>query len=172
MSGSEIPAGPALFDAADGPTARWRLFSDQVMGGVSTGAMREAVVDGRRAVRFQGQVSLENNGGFLQIAMDLDPGGRAVDLSAFTGLVVEVFGNGETYNLHLRTPDTARPWQSYRQAFEAPPCWRSVRLPFEGFAPHRLDRPLDRARIVRLGLVAIGRAFEADLAVARVAVLA
>jgi len=37
------------------------------------------------------------------------------------------------------------------------------------FEPHRLETPLDVTRLRRIGLVAIGRAFFADLAVARLA---
>ena len=45
-----------------------------------------------------------------------------------------------------------------------------MELPFAGFTPHRIDAPLAPAALRRLGLVAIGRAFDADLAVAEVAV--
>jgi hypothetical protein len=74
-------------------------------------------------------------------------------------------GNGERYSVHLRTPDNVRPWQSYRAHFTAGADWETIQLPFEGFAPHRLDALLDTTRLRRIGLVAIGRAFRADLAV-------
>jgi len=44
----------------------------------------------------------------------------------------------------------------------------TVFLPFEAFAPYRLDQPLDTQRLKRIGLVAIGRAFSADLMVASI----
>ena len=50
------------------------LLSDRVMGGVSSGTLRREVVRGRAALRLEGDVSLENNGGFIQMALDLDPG--------------------------------------------------------------------------------------------------
>jgi hypothetical protein len=40
-----------------------------------------------------------------------------------------------------------------------------VRLAFADFVPHRIQVPLDVRRLRRIGLVAIGRAFAADLAV-------
>jgi hypothetical protein len=43
-----------------------------------------------------------------------------------------------------------------------------VQLPFSDFVPHRVEAPLDLAQVRRIGLVAIGRAFRADLRVARV----
>lgn len=143
----------------------WRLFTDQVMGGVSEGSMARETVGGRIGIRMRGNVSLDNNGGFVQIALDLAPGQGVADLSAWSGIEIEVFGNGETYEARLRTDALTQSWQSYRQSFAAPPEWRTVRLPFAGFAPHRTDLPLDLARVRRLGLVAIGREFAADLAI-------
>ena len=45
------------------------------------------------------------------------------------------------------------------------PEWEKIDLPFTDFLPYRLDAPLDIHRLRRIGLVAIGRAFYADLAV-------
>lgn len=145
--------------------AAWELIVDGVMGGRSTATMRRAVVAGRPAVRLEGVVSLENNGGFVQIALDLRGDGGTLDASAWSGIALDVVGNGETYNLHLRTADVVRPWQSYRASFHAPRAWATVHLPFTGFTPHRVDAPFDVHRLRRLGIVAIGRAFTADVAV-------
>jgi hypothetical protein len=109
---------------------------------------------------------LENNGGFVQMALDLAPGGGLLDASGWSGLALTVYGNAETYGCHLRTDAVQRPWQSYRQEFAAEPVWRTLHLHFADFRPHRLDAPFDPARLRRLGLVAIGRAFDADLALA------
>ena len=159
---------PAILDDLSGPTTplgtAWELVTDGVMGGVSSGALRREEVAGRPARRMTGAVRLENDGGFVQMALDLAPGGGAVDASRWAGLELDVFGNGETYGLHLRTTDCLRPWQSYRASFAAPAEWRTVHLPFAEFAPHRIEAPLRLDRVRRLGLVAIGRAFAADLA--------
>ena len=61
---------------------------------------------------MRGDVSLENNGGFVQISLDLAPDGHAVDASAWSGIEFDVFGNGEDYGVHLRTADLSQPWQS------------------------------------------------------------
>lgn len=149
-------------EAANG--ACWELVTDGVMGGLSSGRLRRETVDGRAALRMTGEVSLANNGGFVQMALDLAPPGALLDASGWAGLALELRGNGESYGVHLRTDAVTRPWQSWRQGFVAPPDWAELRLPFDGFAPHRIDAPLDRARLRRLGLVAIGRSFAADLA--------
>ena len=85
--------------------SRWQLFTDQVMGGVSNGTMVRETVAGRPAIRMRGDVSLENNGGFVQIAIDLSPDGKAVDASPWRGIELDVFGNSEEYSIHLRTED-------------------------------------------------------------------
>jgi hypothetical protein len=153
--------------AANG--SRWELFTDQVMGGVSQGIMSREAVLGRPAVRMQGVVSIENNGGFVQVALDLAPDGGAIDATRFLGIEIDVTGNGENYDCSLRTIQTVRPWQSYRQSFQAGPVWTRTRLSFESFSAHRIDAHLDLRILRRISLVAIGRAFQADLSVSRLA---
>lgn len=145
--------------------AAWELVADSVMGGVSNGTMRREVVQDREAIHMQGDVSLENNGGFLQIALDLAPDGAPIDASRWAGIELDLIGNDESYNLHLRTADVTRPWQSYRQSFIARPEWQTLRLPFADFEAHRIDAPLDLSTLRRIGIVAIGRAFHADIAI-------
>ena len=53
--------------------------------------------------------------------------------------------------------------EDYRAHFEALPKWREIHLPFSDFKPHRLEEPLDLTRLRRIGVVAIGREFFADL---------
>jgi hypothetical protein len=144
----------------------WRVISDTVMGGVSSGSLVPTVVEGRDCLRMTGEVSLENNGGFVQASLDLSAAGL-LDAGEYAGIEIEVFGNGETYNLHLRTEDTRIVWQSYRASFQAQPNWQTLRLPFASFQPHRIDKPLDTRKLRRLGVVAIGREMKADISIAR-----
>jgi hypothetical protein len=147
----------------------WRGVSDQVMGGISEASVSHGVIDGRPCLHLTGDVRLENDGGFIQAALDLTPRGETLDASSFAGVRIIVRGNSEKYSVHLRTPDNVRPWQSYRAHFTARPDWETIDLPFESFVPYRLEAPLDRTRLRRIGLVAIGRALYADLAVSRLA---
>ena len=138
------------------------------MGGLSKAYVSRDWVNGRPCLRLRGDVRLDNNGGFIQAALDLSPSGAGLDASAYEGLRLVVRGNGELYSLHLRTPDNSRPWQSYRAQFTAGDHWQTIELPFGSFAPYRLEVPLDISRLRRIGLVAIGRAFHADLALAEI----
>ncbi len=146
----------------------WRAVSDRVMGGVSRAELRFERHLGRPCLHLQGDVRLDNEGGFIQMALDLDPLGGTVDARAYRGLRLVVLGNGERYSAHLRTEDVVRPWQSYRAQFNTTTQWREVQLPFASFVPHRIEAPLDLTSVRRIGLVAIGREFSADLRVARV----
>ncbi len=145
--------------------SNWQLITDQVMGGISEGSVIREVVAGRAALRMRGDVSLENNGGFVQIALDLSPESGIVDARVWSGIELDVFGNGEEYGVHLRTDALTKPWQSYRQSFKADARWQTVQLPFNLFIAHRTDIILDTHRLRRIGVVAIGRAFSANLAV-------
>lgn len=163
---------PALGDATEQidmqiklPIDGWRLVTDGVMGGVSEGAMALSQRHGRNCLQLQGTVSTRNNGGFIQLAHDLEntalPG-----IEQAEGVSLWVSGNGESYNLHLRTAGLRFPWQAYRASFEAGQEWSRIDLPFAGFTPYKTSQAFDPRRLKRIGIVAIGRDFNADLCVA------
>ena len=149
-----------------GPT--WRGVSDTVMGGLSKASISHEVTDGENCLRLTGDVRLENNGGFIQAALNLATESGNLDASDFTGIRLVAKGNGQQYSLHLRTADNSRPWQSYRAHFLAQPDVQTFKLPFSDFEPHRIAEPLDVTKLRRLGIAAIGRQFEADLQVCRI----
>mgnify|MGYP001793061101 CR=1 FL=1 len=147
-------------------TPTWEYVADTVMGGVSTGGMTQETYQARPATVLRGDVSLDNNGGFVQMAFDLMPDGTVFDASSWDGLALDVCGNAEIYDLRLRTDQLTRPWQSFRTDFAAPPSWQTVRIPFAEVMPHKTDEVFDSARLRRIGLLAIGRVFQAEIAVA------
>ena len=149
---------------------QWRLITDTVMGGVSRGMLTPETIAGREAMQMSGNVSTENNGGFIQIALDIARDGQAFDADGFTGIEFDIFGNGEAYAVNLRTTELTRPQQSYRRAIIAPRNWITLQLPFSEFTPHRTELSLDPAKLRRIGLIAFGREFHADLAVARLGI--
>jgi hypothetical protein len=147
---------------------RWRLVTDRVMGGLSQGDATLVERADRPCLALTGDVSLANNGGFIQLNAELAPAGSDFDARRFAGIRLQVIGNDESYGVHLKTAAMAYPWQSYRASFVAGPHWVEVRLPFSDFEPHRIERPLELERLRRLGIVAIGRAFHADLCIAEI----
>ena len=147
---------------------QWYKASDKVMGGISEAFVAHGTYGNRPCLLLTGDVCLENNGGFIQAVLNLSTSGKTFDASTFVGVRLVVRGNGEQYSVHLRTPDNVRPWQSYRASFAASSEWKIIDLPFVVFPPYRVEAPLDTSRLLRIGLVAIGRAFYADLAVSEV----
>ena len=147
------------FKSPDG-TARsggqWEAVSDQVMGGISRATLNFTP----GAMRLTGDVRLENNGGFVQAALEMK-----IDASQFTGIRITVSGPPETYALNFRTTDLDKPWQSYRSEFQTTPRPQPVELPFTEFEPNKTQNAFNPANIRRVGIIAVGRAFHADITI-------
>ncbi|MGO4915886.1 CIA30 family protein [Pseudogemmobacter sp. W21_MBD1_M6] len=148
------------------PETRWRFFADTVMGGVSTGQVDFVQEDGQTHAHLTGRVSTENNGGFIQIRLDLPdppPEGTA-------GVRLIVRGNEQQYFVHLRTKGTLLPWQYYQAGFMVTRDWAEVRLPFDTFVRSgTLLRAVPRAgSLTSIGIVAYGRDHDAEIDVREV----
>jgi Complex I intermediate-associated protein 30 (CIA30) len=146
---------------------QWRLVTDQVMGGVSSGDLILDNYKGKNCLRLRGNVSTANNGGFVQMALDLTQD-EPFDASAYNGVELIVTGNNERYNVHFRTTDLWFPWQSYRFGFEATADWQTIRIPFSNLEAYRTTTQFHKNKLKRIGLVGIGRDFQADLCVASI----
>ena len=110
---------------------------------------------------------LDTNGGFVQMALNL-PKDKIDNITSYTGLVFETYGNDESYNIHLRTSNLWLPWQSYRASFIAPSEWKTFYIPFTEFNSYRTSKALKVEKIERIGVVAIGREFTADLCLGKI----
>lgn len=131
---------------------RWEIVNDVVMGGVSQSRM-EITAD--RTAVFQGEVSLENYGGFASIRTSP----QDFQLGGFEGIVIRVRGDGKRYRLRLRT-DALHEGIAYQAVFETVPGqWTVATLPFRDFiAVYRGQvvpdaPPLELGRIRRIGLM-------------------
>ena len=148
------------------PETRWRFFTDQVMGGVSTGGVAFAKEDGASFARMTGHVSTANRGGFIQMRLDL----ASLPPEGTTGVRLIVRGNTQRYFVHLRTGGTLLPWQYYQAGFDATESWTEVRLPLDAFkASGALLRKVpDPASLTSLAVVAYGRDHDAQIDVREV----
>ena len=146
---------------------KWQLVTDGVMGGLSQGQLTLDNYKGKNCLRMRGDVTTENNGGFLQIALSLNDTEQGdFDASAYSGVEIEVAGNEELYNIHFRTGDLWFPWQSYRSSFTAASDWKTYRIAFSELEKYKTFHSFSQDQIKRIGLVAIGREFQADLCLA------
>lgn len=145
--------------------SNWQLVTDNVMGGLSQGELILDNYKGRNCLHMRGNVTTENNGGFVQIALSLSDQG-VFDASAYSGIEVEVAGNNELYNIHFRTAELWFPWQSYRSSFTAGSNWQTYRIAFSELEKYKTFHKFAQDKLKRIGLVAIGREFQADLCLA------
>lgn len=88
----------------------WVAVNDTVMGGVSS----SKVVTTRNGLRFTGELSLDNNGGFTSFRSQP----AALDLDGVTGFRVRLRGDGRTYAFTARRKDVPLQAGSYRISFD------------------------------------------------------
>lgn len=140
-----------LFDfSSEQAVNQWHTENDVVMGGKSSSQIDHAPDE--NALRFTGDVSLENDGGFAQILFSE----KTLDLSEYEGLELHVKGDNKTYQLRLeKDPEEA----AYAHSFEATNTWQPIKLAFADLEAtyHGEDvpdaPPLDLANINTLGIL-------------------
>ena len=166
MADGTVAGQTIIEDFTMQPETRWRFFTDQVMGGVSTGGVAFAKEDGASFARMTGRVSTANRGGFIQMRLDL----ASPPPEGTTGVRLIVRGNDQRYFVHLRTSGTLLPWQYYQAGFDVTESWTEVRLPLDAFeASGALLRGLpDPASLTSMAVVAYGRDHDAQIDVREV----
>lgn len=130
-----------LFDTP-ASTHNWQAINDGVMGGASVSRLQ---FDSAGYAVFEGEVSLENNGGFASVrASKLDLG--SADTIAY---VLTVWGDGHAFKLNLRT-DTGFDGVAYQATFTpAPGRWTKAVLPLAAFEPRFRGRLVHEAPALR-----------------------
>lgn len=162
------------FSRDDGASAigtRWRGFTDSVMGGLSD--MRSGTVETEHgtALRMTGRVRLENNGGFVQVRLPLAEDDHTFDARRFDGVEITLRGAPGAYFLHLRTSESSRPWQYYRAPLPVSPEWSTLTVDFSAFRGKSISGAPDFSRLRSIAVVAYGEAFDADIEIARLALV-
>lgn len=121
----------------------WRTVLDGVMGGLSTGRVSQEQ-DG--VMRFQGELSLENNGGFSQTQTSVPEGffeGRE-------GLELRVKGDGRRYQFDVRCSNVRLMAGSYQFEFDTKAGeWMTVEMPFDAFRLYNFGRKVGNAPELR-----------------------
>ena len=154
-------------DNIDNQRVKWIPFSDQVMGGVSEVNFLEKEEDGLSFYHMEGNVSTENNGGFIQFRAEVE-----IEDKDYKGLKIKTRGNGEEYYLFIRTTKTRLPWLYYGSSFNTTEKWQWIELPFSSFKKSDgrfsrfLPKEFDIESIKSIGIVAYGKDFYADIDVA------
>lgn len=165
--GQSTDSEPAsLFEFDRGVAGEWIIVNDDVMGGLSSSRFED---NEEGFATFEGELSLENNGGFASVRA-LAPEGVLADRSA---LVLRVRGDGRTYQVRLRT-DRRFDGISYMAEFSTVEGeWQEVRMPLSDFQPTFRGRrpagaqPLSPAKVQQIGLLLADKrpgAFRLDVA--------
>ena len=136
----------------DSGTKGWQTVLDGVMGGLSSG--RIAAGEGG-TLRFTGELSLENNGGFSQIRTAVPEG----TFAGTKGLLLRVKGDGRTYQCDIRSSRLRLMAGGYQSRFETKAGeWTEVEIPFDQCVANSFGQrirnapPLDPASIESVGI--------------------
>jgi len=123
----------------DAGVAGWRTVLDGVMGGRSTGRATQPEAG---ILRFSGELSLENNGGFSQMQTTVPEG----SLKGATGIEARVRGDGRTYQFDVRCSDVRMMAGSFQTKFDTVAGeWITLRLPFDQFRLYSFGRLVPNA---------------------------
>ena len=146
----------------------WQYISDRTMGGVSNGKAILEQDEGMYFARLTGNVSTENNGGFIQLRsalsfINLDKKGKQIK-----GIRINVRGNGEIYHIFIRTSKTKSYRDYYSATFATTNIWEIVEIPFTKFKHRFSNKDLEGNDIRTLGVVAYGRDFFSDISISKI----
>ena len=145
----------------------WQFFTDGVMGGISSGKVIIEKREEEKCYRMTGNVTTENNGGFIQMRTRIDP---PIPSNNYSGIYLKVYGNNLKYAVHIRTPYTMLPWQYYSSKFIAKNKMDKIELPFDNFGQSNFYQPkkFNYKKIRTIGIVAGFANFEADISVCEI----
>lgn len=131
---------------------RWEIINDVIMGGHSESRI---TMTPEKTALFEGEVSLENDGGFASVRTDI--GDHFLD--GFKGLSVRVRGDGKRYRLRVRTVDAPEGFAYQTSFVTQTDTWLTLHMPFSAFEPFSRGvvvpnaPPLTRSDIRQIGLM-------------------
>ena len=139
----------------------WTYIADNVMGGISDGRVEFNLVDSNVYALLSGNVSTENNGGFIQIRREL----KNIDLSKAKSIRLYAKGNNEKYYIFLRTTGTILPWQYYSHEFTVNEEYNEFIMPIKDFKKSGtlLAKQVNPKKITSVAIVAYGRDHVAEI---------
>ena len=146
----------------------WQYISDRTMGGVSNGKAVLENDDDLFFARLTGNVSTDNNGGFIQLRSILSFDNIINKEKILKVVRINTRGNGEIYHIFIRTSETRSYRDFYSATFIANNDWQLIDLPFSEFKHRFSNKSLDGNDIRTFGIVAYGRDFFSDVSVSAV----
>lgn len=112
----------------------WQIVGDSVMGGRSTGDF--IITDQGNGV-FQGEVSLENNGGFSLLRYKF----QEIKVMPLRKVVLRLKGDGKSYQFRIKTNSSDR--HAYVSSFPTSGKWETIELSMPTLKAKYRGRDLD-----------------------------
>lgn len=113
----------------------WTIVDDVVMGGESFGAFK--VVEGIGT--FEGEISLENNGGFSSVRYKFSP----KEVQGYKIIRIQLHGDGKDYQFRIKSDSDDRFFYIY--PFSTTGEWEEIEIPlhemYPSFRGKKLDQP-------------------------------
>jgi len=117
----------------------WQIVDDGVMGGLSKGNF---FMEQKGNAVFEGQVSLENNGGFSSVRYSF----ATEELKEFKSFALYLKGDGKKYQ--FRVKEKGSDYFSYIIEFQTSGEWEKVDISFNKLYPSFRGRRLDKANFL------------------------
>jgi len=118
----------------DSNTQGWRIVDDIVMGGKSSGRFTLSP-DGFGL--FEGEISLENNGGFSSVNYRF----KKLKVTTGSSLLLKIKGDGKNYQFRIK--DNSSHSYSYITLFATSGVWQEIEIPLKDLYPSFRGRKLD-----------------------------
>ncbi|WP_405266469.1 CIA30 family protein [Cellulophaga sp. Ld12] len=107
-------------------TSQWSVIDDAVMGGKSSGSF--FINENGKGV-FEGNVSLENNGGFSSLRYQF----ATIETSSYTKLKIVLKGDGKRYKFRVKAKQTGK--HSYTTYFNTSGVWETIEIALDKLTP-------------------------------------
>ena len=141
---------------------QWNYVADTVMGGISTGGVEFKNIEGKTIAILTGNVTTENNGGFVRLSNRVD-----IKSNDFKGIKFQAKGNNEAYEIHVTLKGIKMPpWSYLSKAFEVTDYWQEYRIEFKDLKSNGFAVASMKPKNIRdISIAGYGRDFEVDLAI-------
>jgi hypothetical protein len=113
---------------------QWKVVDDVVMGGRSSGEIK---LSAKGSGLFQGDVSLENNGGFSSVRHSFP----STDISEYRKFVLRLKGDGKRYQ--FRVKENQSDYYSYISYIQTDNDWTEYEIEFSQMYPTFRGRKLE-----------------------------
>ena len=132
---SSLITSPLIFDFnKKSDIQNWRIVDDVVMGGRSSGNFR---LNAEGHGVFEGEISLENNGGFSSVRFGLEK----ILIKDNTKINIKLRGDGKNYQFRIKS--NTGDYYSFVSPFSTSGEWQEIEIPLKDMYPSFRGRRLD-----------------------------